>query len=62
MCYAVVISPLILWDIRPPRMAEVQILHRYTDVIYLGNAGAIAEEKISARTSCTRRTAIPGSL
>ena len=30
-------------------MVEVQILHRYMDVTYLGNAGAIAEEKISVR-------------
>ena len=37
--------------IRPPRMVEVQILHRYMDVTYQGNAGAIAEEQISVRPS-----------
>ena len=34
-------------------MAEVQVLHRYMDVTYQSNAGAIAEEQIPVRTSCT---------
>jgi len=37
--------------IRPPRKAEVQILHRYTDVTYQDNAGAIVEEQKSVRPS-----------
>ena len=45
-------------DITPPRMLEAQTLHRYTDVTYQSNAGAIAEELISVRPSLYMRLSL----